>query len=256
MSRTVLDPSLTPSVQPNIIDNGGFEVWQRGTSFSNPASGTFTADRWYITKSGTPTINVTQNSTAANVDSGLYSLKFDITALGSGFGEAYVQTNVENPLAYASKTLTVSVRVKASVANLFRVTINDGSGFAVSSYHPGDGAFHTLSATFTPGSTPSQINVRIGVVVGDTIQVSTAYFDSVMLTFGSAVPSFIPINPKEDLERCQRYYQVATQSSAGGGLCGHLIVPLTPFQIFLGIDRDKTWYCRAKGQHYRIKIGS
>ena len=30
----------------NILINGGFEIWQRGTSFSTPADGAYTADRW------------------------------------------------------------------------------------------------------------------------------------------------------------------------------------------------------------------
>ena len=31
---------------PNLLVNGGFEVWQRGTSFGTVAAGNYTADRW------------------------------------------------------------------------------------------------------------------------------------------------------------------------------------------------------------------
>jgi len=46
MAFTTIDPSLTPSVQQNLLINGGFEIWQRGTSFSMTNSGIYTADRW------------------------------------------------------------------------------------------------------------------------------------------------------------------------------------------------------------------
>ena len=37
----------------NMVVNGDFKIWQRGTSFSSPANASFTADRWFMYYDGT-----------------------------------------------------------------------------------------------------------------------------------------------------------------------------------------------------------
>ena len=32
----------------NFIINGGFDFWQRGTTFTSPSSWTYSADRWLV----------------------------------------------------------------------------------------------------------------------------------------------------------------------------------------------------------------
>ena len=50
----------------NKIINGDFGIWQRGTSFSNPSNGAYTADRWAIGHNGTgATRTISQQSFAA-----------------------------------------------------------------------------------------------------------------------------------------------------------------------------------------------
>ena len=44
----------------NRIINGAMDFAQRGTSFSSPASGTYTLDRWYIYAAGTTVASVAQ----------------------------------------------------------------------------------------------------------------------------------------------------------------------------------------------------
>src|SRR5689334_21657431 len=100
----------------NILDNGGREIWQRGTSFTNPVINSYTADRWKVSVTGTPSWVVSRDSTTANVDSGTYSMSVNITSVG-GSTVFNLSQFIENYKDYAGKTLTLTARVKASVAN-------------------------------------------------------------------------------------------------------------------------------------------
>src|SRR6185437_8122446 len=116
MVFTSIDPALlTPTVSQNInniIDNGGFEIWQRGTTFNSVASGTYTADRWSTDVSGA-TLNITKE--IVNVDSGLASMSFNVTAPGSLVSSLDVAQTIENGIVfYTGKTLSLSVRVKSN----------------------------------------------------------------------------------------------------------------------------------------------
>lgn len=42
--------SVTPSVGPNYLINGNFDVWQRGTSFTIASGNNYVADKWIIAK--------------------------------------------------------------------------------------------------------------------------------------------------------------------------------------------------------------
>jgi hypothetical protein len=103
--------TLTDSVQvsQNILDNAGFEIWQRGTSFtlSTASTNTYTADRWEaVVGSGAPSIVVSQNS--STVDTGQYSMEVAVTTLG---GFTSMIQKVENYQAYYGKTVSCSIRV-------------------------------------------------------------------------------------------------------------------------------------------------
>jgi hypothetical protein len=54
------------AINPNLLINGDFQVWQRGTSFSSQDFMQYTADRWFIVSTdGNSTTTVTK------VDNGL-----------------------------------------------------------------------------------------------------------------------------------------------------------------------------------------
>src|SRR5579863_5885558 len=181
MVFTSIDLSLAPSNQTNILDNGGFEIWQRGTSFTNPANSTVpTADRWYPYKnvSGAPTANISQSSSV--VDSGLYSLEISISAIGTSSFE-YVAQDIEVYQAYAGKTITLSVRVNTTLANV-AAGIQDSVGTLYSSVHPGDGTWHTLTVTKTISSSTTFLTIIVGCT--SIVATGNIYIDSAMLVTG------------------------------------------------------------------------
>ena len=44
----------------NLLINGGFDVWQRGTSFTPTGANPYTADRWLVYQSSTSNVTVTK----------------------------------------------------------------------------------------------------------------------------------------------------------------------------------------------------
>lgn len=74
-------------MQESPIINGGFLLWQRGTSFAAAADGAYTADRWRYGKTGAMVHTVSQSATApavaALVPLQSYSLLVDCTTVDS-----------------------------------------------------------------------------------------------------------------------------------------------------------------------------
>src|SRR5579872_5627621 len=160
MTFTTLDPSLTPNVQSNILDNGGMEIWQRGTTFSSfpTLANTYTADRWYIGVGSGGSIVATVSQNSSTVDTGLYSMKVAVTSITSN--TIALKQAVENYQAYAGKTVTFSMRINSNVTDLFLV-INDGVGTTNSSTLSITGAFQTLTVTRTLSSSLTQLILQV-----------------------------------------------------------------------------------------------
>jgi hypothetical protein len=192
---------------PNIAINGGMEIWQRGSSFSSPANGVYTADRWRVNHDGTPTFTISQETTT--VDKGLNSLKLDITAISGSPTNLSLRQVIENGQRFNGTALTLSVRVKCSVAGKITCALADDNGSIYSSANVGTG-WETLSCTISSVADTSSLNIFIGFVAGSGItpSVCTTYIDSVMVVTGSTSNIFIPDDPAFDLMRCMRYFQI------------------------------------------------
>jgi hypothetical protein len=215
---TVLNPAedFATIPQANVLDNGGFEIWQRGTSFTSPASATYTADRWRVQTTGAPAFTVTQES--VNIDSGIFSLKLNITSVG-GATQLALRQVIENGQGYDGKPLAFSCRVKCSVPGACNIAIADDNGSVVSSTNVGTG-WETLTVKLASPIVTSTLNVYVGFAPGgNTPVISTIYMDSAMLVIGSQPVTFIPTNAQVDLARCQRYYWQAGGNISGEGIC-------------------------------------
>lgn len=77
------DALKTTLFRRNVMINGNFDVWQRGTNFAAAASNLYSADRWKYQKSGAVVHTVKQNASPPTyADSGLtssYALQADVT---------------------------------------------------------------------------------------------------------------------------------------------------------------------------------
>ncbi len=75
------------SAQKNIIINGDFNIWQRGTSFPAFPDGNYHADRWHTSETGTAVCTISRSTDVPTVaESGHlsnYSILFDVTTIDS-----------------------------------------------------------------------------------------------------------------------------------------------------------------------------
>jgi len=110
----------------NVIQNGNFDVWQRGTSFAAAANTVHTADRWrYTFVSSTGVATVSQDTSPPN-GSSLYDIKVACTTADAtvAAGEyVYLQQRIEGTIfqMVRSKPMVLSFWVKAYQTGTFCV---------------------------------------------------------------------------------------------------------------------------------------
>jgi hypothetical protein len=198
--------ALSQSVgNANIFINPGFEVWQRGVSFTNPANGAYLADKYYASTNEATGVVVTKETSI--VDNGA-SMKIVVSSAGASTQWRLFQ-NIDNPEFYRGKTVSLSARVLTSVANAFKVGLyDDGVGGIRSNYHSGSGQWETLTVTATLTTGLSSLGSYLGMWdLGDK-KIGTYYIDSIMLVVGSQPVPFVPMKFSDDLARCRRYFQI------------------------------------------------
>jgi hypothetical protein len=221
----------------NKIINGNFDVWQRGTSFSNPSS--YTADRWNTQYDGSgATIAVTQQTftlgQTAVPGNPKYYLQFAQTVAGSGgtYLNA-IQQPIESVLTFSGQTVTVSLWARATVGTptltgFFAQQFGSGGS-------PSSTVYTTFPSTYTLSSNWQQYTWTVFVpsIVGKTLgtsgdnimvqfripsnAVQTINFASVQVEAGSIATPFEVRPYGVELQLCQRYYE---QSYAAGTVAG------------------------------------
>lgn len=188
----------------NILVNGGFEVWQRGTSFTGLASLAYGPDRWQWTPGGTSTVNVTQEASII-LRPGAYAMDCIYTHNAN----SYMQQKIESGFIYASQPVSLSVMLKTNSAGA-SVTLYDGTAGYSSLTHPGDGNWHMLTVTATLAPTASVLDVQLNMTVSGTYT-----WDNAMLVWGNAPSPYIPLGAAEEYQRCLRYYEILGESANG-----------------------------------------
>ena len=205
----------------NRIINGNFDIWQRGTSFSNPSGDTYTADRFFV-PSGAATTGDTisqQTFTPGQTDvpgEPSYFLRF---AAGSSVSNRSVQTRIEDVRTFAGQTCTLSFYAKASVSHTSTIEIqqNFGSGgSAPVTQSPVNYSMTTSFQKFTFVITmPSISGKTIGtssyvyIAVIRSLGASSVSIDIAQIQFelGSTATSFDYRPYGTELMLCQRYFQ-------------------------------------------------
>lgn len=235
----------------NVVINGNFDIWQRGTSFNYAGSGSavYTADRFQFTQNPVTTYTITQDSSVPNGNSA-YSYKCTATAANSSTVEFATRQWVEgsNVLPLIGKIVTLSFWYKSNRtgshgARIGGAILTNGVdqpiSFTVNS--PNTWEYKTITYSTACASATSlqygttgvglfiDIGFRVGNAAGLTSISLNDYFQlsQVQLEAGSVPTLFSRAGGTiaGELAACQRYFQRFGNS-----------VAYEPFGVAHGID--------------------
>ena len=210
----------------NAVINGGFDIWQRGTT--STSNGYTTADRWSLYNLGGGTTTWSRESTIVPSTS-TYSLKM---SQATAAGLLIVQQAIEtlNTRQFAGKTIAFSMQAAASASTdlilqvSYSTTVDNAVGGTWTIITPTSGgtgtvsttaSFTRLSGVYAIPSTAQSILVKaysLSVAAGTSL-----YFGEMQFELGSVPTVFTRAGGtfQGELASCQRYYQ-----NAGGAVIG------------------------------------
>jgi hypothetical protein len=155
----------------NKIINGDFGVWQRGTSFSNPADGTFSADRWKSFSNGTGVTRTISQQTftpgtapVAGYE-GTFFYRYAVSVAGTGNTYHIFDQNIEDVRTFAGQTATLSFWAKADAARTVAVNFYQSFGSGGS----GDVSVTAQNASVTTSWQRFTLTYAIPSISGKTI---------------------------------------------------------------------------------------
>jgi hypothetical protein len=217
---------VTPVIAgKNFLINGGFDIWQRGTTgFSSVA---YTADRWYNFQSA----SITGSRQSTNPPAGSqYVFRQTVTSTGGYYTlNQFLETSTVAALWGKTVTFSIKLRRSSTFDSIMFVdiqksaTVDGGSGatwtqiattqMPASSISSGTTSadWTTLSVTTTIPSdgTANGLYVRLGYL---TNPANGSYIEAAQaqLEVGSVVTPFSRAGGtiQGELAACQRYYQV------------------------------------------------
>jgi len=173
----------------NAIINGDFNIWQRGTSFTAVADGTYTADRFLYLKTGAMVHTVSRSTDVPTVlQAGRlfnYSLLTDCTTVDSSIaaGDYCVQEHrIEgfNWLPLAQKTITLSFWVKGTKTGIHCVYLKSSIGdrsyvaeYTVDTTNTWE--YKTITFIASPSAGTWDYTTGIGISIGFTLAAGSTF---------------------------------------------------------------------------------
>jgi hypothetical protein len=225
----------------NVIINGDFSIWQRGTSITGTGTETFSADRFLWVGDGSGGTRTFSRQTMGYGDIPGYEyphfLRFNQSVAGSGASYNYLCQRIENANAFAGQTVTFSFWAKASASTTLpaiyaRQRFGSGGSAETSTTVTSNIAVTTswqrFSYTFAVPSiagktvgTGSYLTMDVYHPINTTFTVDTFGWQ---LEAGSAATPFETATGtiQGELAACQRYYEKGGVFTATPGAAGSL----------------------------------
>jgi hypothetical protein len=211
----------------NALINGNFDIWQRNTSFTTPASLAYTADRWLVVYDGTiGAFTISRSafslgqSTVSNQPAFFYN--WNHTSAGSGSTLRQIQQRIEKVETLNGQSVSLSFWAKADSARNITGTLRQNFGTGGSPSSSVDTSLGTFSLTtswqkFTATVTlPSVSGKTLGSANNDylalilSLPINTIMsidIAQVQLEAGSIPTAFDLKNFITEWLACQRYYE-------------------------------------------------
>lgn len=214
------------SIHRQAIINGNFDVWQRGTSFTDFSTTKYTADRWTSYCANTATTISRQDGTG--VSGSQYCIRLQRTVGNTGTDMWTLNHGLEttDSIKFRGKKLTLSFYARAGAnysASTISSTIYSGKGTDQSPWSfttdtSIGGCDNTITTTWTKFSVTTT-----NVVASDVTQLRIAFARSssgtagaadyceiaqVQLCAGDVALPFMPKSFEEELRDCRRYCKI------------------------------------------------
>lgn len=224
----------------NVLINGGFDIWQRGTTNQGPNIGGYVADRFRCDWNGNAAVTISRQDfapgqTEVTGEPG-YFLRWQQTSAGVGATEHKISQSVESVRTLAGRTATVTFWARSDATRSLKVTIgqyfgNGGSEAVVKvvDVFPLSTAWSKYSATF---QVPSIAGKMLGA--NDYLRLAfdlplnvlqTVDLTQVQLEEGPVSTPFEYRLSGEELTLCQRYFEksfanrLPIRANNGTGTC-------------------------------------
>lgn len=170
-SSGTLSSSVASGTVPNVLHNGGFEVWQRGTAFAT-AEDNYCADRWYVLSQSA---NVGVDKGTTNFAPLCSHVLTQTNASAQRAGVAHiVESRDTAPYAAAGRTVRFQFTARASTSTAIRFAILEWTGTADSV--TSDVVNNWTSGTYTAGNFFLGSNLTVTAVGSGTATTTAADF--------------------------------------------------------------------------------
>jgi hypothetical protein len=206
----------------NKIINGNFDIWQRGTSFTNAG---YSADRWFTTADTNSGWTVSRQAFTFGQtevpNEPTYFLRFAISA--SNLAGPTVQQRIEDVRTFAGKTVTATFYAKVSAGSTFtpgyfRMTQNFGSSGSADAYVVANETLTALTSSWAKYTYTFNVPSIAGKTIGAGNYVTfmfripdstttTVDFAQVQVEEGTTATAFEQRPIGTELQLCLRYYE-------------------------------------------------
>ena len=243
--------TLSVAAGKNAIINGGFNIWQRGTSISLAASAgtTYIADRWCTSTGANQACTVSRQATGdtTNLPSIQYALRYQRNSGQTGTAALSIISPMEsvNSIPLAGKTVVFSFYARkganfSATSSILEYLVRTGTGTDQNPFSAYTGGVTTFTGTVTLTTTWQRFTATATIPATATEIAPQFYYTptgtagaadyyeitGVQLELGSTATTFSRAGGtiQGELAACQRYYwrsgNIGTAYSVyGQGIC-------------------------------------